>query len=190
MKRLLGNNNPAMASLSCRALLVSFFGVFLFSLSSVSAQVPPPPNPIKLGTPQNLLASSVSPSQINLSWGAIFSPGLSGYRIYRCSGSGCTPTAQVGTTNSTTTVYSDTGLASGTYVYAVTAYSSNSGFIESDKSSSVQVNTQVRTYSLSDFVTLVSQWLQSGTGLASDVNTDNVVNTRDLGIMMSFWTGV
>jgi len=34
---------------------------------------------------------------------------------------------------------------------------------------------------------VVTDWLKSETGLTSDVNGDGVVNTRDLGIMMSNW---
>ncbi len=172
------------------------FGVFVGLLSiafiaflpaTLAQTLPPPPPPPAQAppVPTGLTGSSSSPTQINLSWGAVTDGWLAGYRVYRCAGTGCTPTAQVGTTNSTTTTYSDTGLTAGTYVYAVSSYS---GFGESNKSTSVSVNTQTRTYSLSDFVTLVGQWLQTGTGLAADVNTDNVVNTRDLGIMMSFWS--
>lgn len=42
------------------------------------------------------------------------------------------------------------------------------------------------TYGNSDFASLVTDWLQTGASSA-DVNSDNVVNTRDLGIMMSNW---
>ncbi len=168
-----------------------FFGIlslaFTVFLPVALAQLPPPPPPPPMTppVPTGLSGSSPSPTQINLSWTAVVDGWLSGYRVYRCSGTGCTPTAQVGTTNSTTTTYSDTGLTSGTYVYAVSAYS---GFGESDKSTSVTVSTATRTYSLADFTALVAQWLQTGTELSADVNTDNVVNTRDLGIMMSFWS--
>lgn len=168
-----------------------FFGVvslaFTVFLPVALAQLPPPPPPPPMTppVPTGLSGSSPSPTQINLSWTAVVDGWLSGYRVYRCSGTGCTPTAQVGTTNSTTTTYSDTGLTAGTYVYTVSAYS---GFGESDKSTSVTVSTQTRTYGLADFTALVAQWLQTGTGLSADVNTDNVVNTRDLGIMMSFWS--
>lgn len=167
--------------------LVSVALCALVPLALAQTLPPPPPPPAQAPpVPANLVGSSPSPTQINLSWGAVVDGWLSGYKVYRCVGAGCTPTTQVGTTNSTTTTYSDTGLTSGTYVYAVTAYS---GFGESAKSTSAQVNTQVKTYSLTDFTALVAQWLQSGSGLSADVNTDNVVNTRDLGIMMSFWSG-
>ncbi len=45
------------------------------------------------------------------------------------------------------------------------------------------------TYGLSDFATLVQNWLQTVAGgrEAGNVNGDAIVNTRDLGIMMSSW---
>lgn len=167
--------------------LVFGLGLFATLLPSALAQLPPPPPPPAPAppVPANLTASSPSPTQINLSWDAVSDGWLSGYKVYRCSGSGCTPTSEVGTTNATTTTYSNTGLTAGTYVYAVTAYS---GFGESDKSTPVTVSTQTRTYGLADFTALVAQWLQTGSGHSADVNTDNVVNTRDLGIMMSYWS--
>jgi len=42
------------------------------------------------------------------------------------------------------------------------------------------------TYSLSNFILLVADWLGVGEE-DSDVNNDGIVNTRDLGIMMSNW---
>ncbi len=66
-------------------------------------------------TPTNLSASAVSSSQINLAWTASTdNVGVAGYRIFRGG-------TQVGT--SSTTSYSDTGLAaSTTYTYRVAAY--------------------------------------------------------------------
>ncbi len=43
------------------------------------------------------------------------------------------------------------------------------------------------TFSISNFTTLVSSWLHVGAGNYSDLNSDNIVNTRDLGAMMSKW---
>ena len=72
-------------------------------------------------TPSNLNAAAVSSSQINLGWSASTdNVGVTGYRVYRCTGSSCTPTTQIATT--TTTSYSDTGRsANTTYRYRVRA---------------------------------------------------------------------
>lgn len=42
------------------------------------------------------------------------------------------------------------------------------------------------TYSISSFVSLVSNWLSVGTNYL-DLNFDSIINTKDLGIMMSKW---
>jgi len=72
--------------------------------------------------PTGLTATAVSSSQINLSWTASTdNVGVTGYRIYRCQGAGCTPSTQIAT--SPTNSYSNTGLSpSTTYVYRVAAY--------------------------------------------------------------------
>jgi uncharacterized repeat protein (TIGR01451 family) len=66
-------------------------------------------------TPTNLSATVISYSQINLSWAASTdNVGVAGYRVFRNG-------VQVGVTS--TTAYSDTGLAAATtYAYAVAAY--------------------------------------------------------------------
>ncbi len=93
--------------------------------------------------PGSLLASAVSSSQINTSWVASTDSGgsgLAGYKIERCTGSGCTSFAQIATT--TATSYSDTGrAASTTYAYQVRAYDNignNSGY-----SNTASATTQV-----------------------------------------------
>jgi len=44
-------------------------------------------------------------------------------------------------------------------------------------------------YGLSNFIQLAADWLKSEPpALESDVNGDGIVNTRDLGIMMSNWS--
>ena len=72
--------------------------------------------------PGTLTATTISSSQINLSWTASTESGgtIASYLVERCSGAGCSSFAQVGTSASTS--YSDTGLASGTsYSYRVRA---------------------------------------------------------------------
>ena len=59
--------------------------------------------------PSGLVATAVSPSQINLTWtAAIDNSGSTGYRVERCQGIGCTNFVQIATT--TTNSYSDTGV--------------------------------------------------------------------------------
>jgi YD repeat-containing protein len=73
-----------------------------------------------LASPTGLAASVASTSQINLSWLASPSTGVTTYLIERCSSSACSNFTQIATTAGTT--YSDTGLASATtYSYRVRA---------------------------------------------------------------------
>jgi fibronectin type 3 domain-containing protein len=71
--------------------------------------------------PGNLTATSVSASQIDLSWTAsVSSIGLANYAVQRCQGVGCTNFAQIATPTGTT--YIDTGLTTGSsYSYQVEA---------------------------------------------------------------------
>src|SRR5262249_30228148 len=59
----------------------------------------------------------------DLSWGASTDDtGVTGYKIERCSGTGCSNFAQIGTTTGTGTTYKDTTtVASTTYSYRVRA---------------------------------------------------------------------
>jgi YD repeat-containing protein len=75
------------------------------------------PDTIAPSTPTSLSATAVSPSQINLSWGASTDTGgsgLAGYRVYRNGSHIANPAAAS---------FSDTGLATSTsYSYTVAAY--------------------------------------------------------------------
>src|SRR5213592_1537997 len=69
--------------------------------------------------PSNLTTTVIG-SQINLSWTASTdNVGVTGYRVERCQGAGCTTFAQIATPTATT--YSDTGLVLGSYSYRVRA---------------------------------------------------------------------
>ncbi len=72
-------------------------------------------------TPTNLTATAVSSSQINLSWTASTdNVGVTGYRVERCQGSGCSNFTQIATPSGTS--YSDTGLSASTaYSYRIRA---------------------------------------------------------------------
>jgi predicted secreted protein len=98
-----------------KACLISLATVLLVgSIFTSCGQAATPP-----AAPTGLSCEAVSISQIDLSWDA--SSGADGYNIYRCTGAGCTPTAQVHTES--TTSWSDTGLAYNTiYRYRLTAY--------------------------------------------------------------------
>jgi YD repeat-containing protein len=86
--------------------------------STTAADATPP------SVPGTLSASAASGTQANLSWGASTDSGgsnLSGYKIERCQGSGCSGFAQIAVTASTS--YPDTTLSSGvTYQFRVRAY--------------------------------------------------------------------
>ncbi len=71
--------------------------------------------------PANVVASAVGPAQVNVSWTASTdNVGVTGYRVERCQGAGCTGFAQVGTPSGTS--FSDTGLSASTsYSYRVVA---------------------------------------------------------------------
>jgi chitodextrinase len=71
--------------------------------------------------PTNLTATAASSAQINLSWTASTdNVGVTGYRVERCQGAGCTTFTQIATP--TTTTFNDTGLAPSTsYSYRVRA---------------------------------------------------------------------
>jgi len=71
--------------------------------------------------PTNLTATAASSSQINLAWTASTdNVGVTGYRIERCQGAGCSNFAQIAAP--TTTTFNDTGLTASTlYSYRVRA---------------------------------------------------------------------
>jgi YD repeat-containing protein len=109
------------------------------------------------GQPTGLTATAASSSQINLSWSAptdIGGSGLKGYKITR-NGTALTPT----TTTSTT--YSDTGLAAGTaYTYTVAGYDNagNTGPASAPASATTQAG------SATDAGTLTQGFYRSPTG--------------------------
>jgi fibronectin type 3 domain-containing protein len=72
-------------------------------------------------TPGGVAATAVSTSQINLAWTASTdNVAVTGYRVERCQGAGCSSFVQVGA--STSPAYADAGLATGTtYSYRVLA---------------------------------------------------------------------
>ena len=86
-----------------------------------TATTPATPDTTPPSTVSGLSAGAVSGSQINLSWtAATDNVGVTGYRVERCAGAGCSNFAQVLTPTGTSV--SDPGLAAGTsYSYRVRA---------------------------------------------------------------------
>ena len=89
--------------------------------ASAMTPTPPPPDTTPPTAPTNLSATAVASSQINLSWTASTdNVGVTGYRVERCQGSGCSGFAQIATPAGTT--FSDTtAQASTSYSYRVRA---------------------------------------------------------------------
>jgi Concanavalin A-like lectin/glucanases superfamily/Fibronectin type III domain len=71
--------------------------------------------------PTNLTAAVPGTTEVDLTWGASTdNAGVTGYRVERCQGTGCTSFTQIGTPSGTS--FNDTGLTpSTTYVYRVRA---------------------------------------------------------------------
>ncbi|HYR91037.1 MAG TPA: fibronectin type III domain-containing protein [Terriglobia bacterium] len=93
----------------------------LSAYSNIVAATTPVPDAAAPSDPTSLTAAASGTSQINLDWlASTDNIGVTGYRLERCQGSGCTNFAQIGTPVST--VYSNIGLQPGTsYSYRVRA---------------------------------------------------------------------
>jgi hypothetical protein len=85
------------------------------AVATVTADTTPP------GTTSGLAVLYAGPGKISLAWGAANdNVGVTGYRIERCLGSGCSSFVQVGTSSGTT--FDNSGLAAGTtYQYRARA---------------------------------------------------------------------
>ena len=73
--------------------------------------------------PASLTATAASPTQVNLSWSAATdNVAVTGYRVERCQGAGCTTFAEIAAPSRTGTTYNDTTVvANSTYRYRVRA---------------------------------------------------------------------
>jgi fibronectin type 3 domain-containing protein len=109
--------------------------------STATTQAAPDTTPPS--APGALTASATSATQINLSWGAATdNVGVTGYRVERCSGAGCTTFSQIATPTGTS--FSDTGLTDSTsYSYRVRAVdaASNPGAFSSTSSATTPDTT-------------------------------------------------
>ncbi|HEY0828936.1 MAG TPA: discoidin domain-containing protein, partial [Bacilli bacterium] len=120
-------------------------GVYQDSNSEPDTQAPT--------APTNLTATTASSSQINLSWTASTdNVGVTGYKIYRDG-------VEVGT--STTTSFSNTGLAAGTtYSYTVKAYDAANNLSASSNTASATTTAASTTMHVQD----IAMALASGSG--------------------------
>ncbi len=120
----------------------SVYGGDTYSVNVSSGGNPTIPQP-----PTNLSATSISSSQINLSWSAPSNNGgspITGYQIERSTDSGSTWSVLVPNTGSVSTTYSDTGLvASTTYTYRVSTINSVGA---SSPSNTASATTGVQTF--------------------------------------------
>lgn len=84
---------------------------------------PPPPDTTTPSVPTGLAASAISAGQIDLTWTASTdNVGVAGYNIYRCQGSGCSPSAPPVASGAAVS-FSDSGLSASTlYRYSVAAF--------------------------------------------------------------------
>jgi predicted phage tail protein len=88
--------------------------------TAVTQATPAVPN-----APSNLIATTISRSQINLAW-TDNSGNETGFKIERCKGSTCTNFTQIATVGAGVTSYSNTGLTRNTtYRYRVRAYNAS-----------------------------------------------------------------
>jgi fibronectin type 3 domain-containing protein len=101
----------------------SFFALYFvfFFTGCNSGSTTPPPDATPPTAPGNLVATVVSPAQVNLSWTASTdNVGVTAYKVERCSGAACANFTQIATPTATT--YNDTGLTGSTsYSYRVRA---------------------------------------------------------------------
>jgi chitodextrinase len=130
--------------------------------------------------PTGLSGTAVSMTEIDRTWTASTDNiGVTGYLVFRNG-------TQIADVKTGTTYKDTTGLSQNTsYTYTVLAYDADNN--KSAQTAGVPVTTLAKKYSLADFASLVTVWLQNVTNNPSDVNKDGVVNTRDIGIMMSSW---
>ena len=145
------------------------------STATTSTQILPPQ------PPTGLTATTVSSSQINLSWSAPADNGgspVTGYKIERSVDAGSTWSTVVANTSSTSTAFSDMGLAANTsYTYRVSAINS--------VGTSSPSNTASATTGTSSGIRSVTQ-VQSGL-VASDSLTNETMTQQQLQAGNGYW---
>jgi len=100
--------------------------------------------PATPAAPTNLVATTFSTTQINLSW-TDNSGDETGFRIERCTGAGCTNFAQVAEVGSNVTTFANTGLTKNTtYTYRVRAFNAGGNSAYSNVASAKTLNKSPR----------------------------------------------
>ncbi len=174
-------------------------GTFTVSVPAASAVIvqltgkgapPPPPQPAS-----NLAATAISSTQINLSWTASSSTGVT-YEIFRSTVSGFTPSNSNRIANGlTTTSFSDTGLTPSTaYFYLVEAV--NAGGASSAASNQASATTPAAsptTVQINSGGPAVSPFIAdvdfSGGGTISHANTIDLTGVTNPAPMAVYQTG-
>src|SRR2546423_274824 len=135
---------------------------------------PSAPDTTAPSAPTTLTATTPSASQINLAWSASTdNVGVTGYRVERCQGAGCTTFAQISAP--TATSFNDTGLAAGTsYSYQVRATDAagNLGAYSSVASATTQTPDTTAPTAPTDLSATAASSAQIN--LAWTASTDNV----------------
>ncbi|MDC8451493.1 MAG: fibronectin type III domain-containing protein [Candidatus Nitrosotalea sp.] len=137
----------------------SYFGTLVADLDTGSS------SPTAPSQPTGLTATSISSSQINLSWTAANNGGsaITGYKIEQSTNAGTTWSTLVANTASSSTTYSNTGLASSTlYSYRVSAINS--------------VGTSPVSNTASATTGTIATAPQAPTGLAASVVSSSQIN--------------
>ncbi len=121
--------------------------------------------------PSNLTAT-LSGSQINLSWTASTdNVGVTGYRVERCQGPGCSSFVQIAT--ATTTTYSDTGLGAGSYSYRVRA---------TDAAGNLSPYSNIASATIPDTQPPTAPSGLTATGRGSQINLAWTASTDNVGV--------
>jgi YVTN family beta-propeller protein len=145
--------------------------------ASATTQSPPAPDTTPPSVPQNVQATAVGSSRIDLTWNAATDTGgsgLAGYRVYRDGGT--TPIATVATTS-----YSNTGLAANTgYSYQVRAYD-NAGNESALSTAAAATTGAAPSWSDSDIgaVAAAGSFTDNGTALTITGSGADIWGTAD-----------
>lgn len=164
-----GSTNPYRAITPTQSVTLTAY----FSTGSTSTTAPQPPT--------SLAAATISSSQINLSWSAPTNNGgsaITGYKIERSDNAGSTWSTIVANTASTSTAFSDMGLAANTsYSYRVSAINSV-GTSSPSNTASATTNTSSGGHSVTQ--------VQSGL-VASDSLTNETMTQQQLQAGNGYW---